>query len=1113
MDTLLVALQSSTNSERQAAEVAYEQALQTNLAQTAQAIVGTVRSNPNPMHRTFAAVLLKRVISPAQGRWQTLDDATQTALKAEIIATMTEVSDAALLRQLCHSAAGLLVKEGGSTWPELMQWAITAAQGAEPLRNEAGFLLLDKIGEYNFDLLAPHVVPLQPLLVAGMSGASAATQLAALKAGCSLVISLEALEQQQPLAESLLPVALQAVAAALGADELHARELLQSLVELATHAAKAFGAQLGATANAMLQVISHAELDPSTRQTAMEVLVTLCEQAASVVKGSADAVHTTVDALMRGMTEVDADESAWKATAYVGADKTDEFDEEEEVAVAADEALERVCTALGQSVVAPTVALVGQFAPQADWRMRRAALNAICAVGSCCSKFMKKQLKDVVPFAVQCVSDSQQRVRFAALECLATLSGSFPGTFQRVNKGLAVPAFIAALTDPANCERVKGHAAAAVTTFAHPEQCPASCLAAHLDPLLSALIAMLQDSSLTVKEQSLTAVACIAEVSQADFGKYYDAFVPGLKSIIGSALGEDQCELRGKAMESLAMMADAVGPERFVADAQEVMTMIMGAKGSGGNSELDRYVSRSCARICKVMGEASAAFLPMLIPPLIEAAQADVGFHVEDVDSNDPVAAARLEEYKAKGLSSMQLDIRGMGEKRVFLNVAATQDKEEACRVLFEYAEALGVAFAPHVQAVAQATIPLIGYQHSANVRTSCGFIFGKLLECAVEFQRSQGQPLEPLLQLLTTGVTVLLDAVDKEFDDGTRVALCEAVSDTMCVCFQSGGLSTAADGSFAAAALVPPVEAVGKLVTAMLATARESLERRTKAMGELEGGAAEEELYEALELEDELMTNVVDSIGYSLKTLREGFLPIFDQLVAPFFNQFLAAGAPSSLTTNALCLYDDAIEFCGAAAHKYLPTVFPHFLAHMNDEELVLQQCSLYGIAKTAQFAQAFFAPHVAAVLPQLVALISAEGSRDEEHEDATENAIAAVGKILLFHKASVDVGQLLPLWLSWLPLKSDEMEAKVMHQQLLTYVQQQEPAIVAATDLLIRAMASALAGGAENDAEEAMDLLADSTKAGFVGAIRQMPRERLAAVGSQLPPMAQQALQEACS
>jgi hypothetical protein len=44
--------------------------------------------------------------------------------------------------------------------------------------------------------------------------------------------------------------------------------------------------------------------------------------------------------------------------------------------------------------------------------------------------------------------------------------------------------------------------------------------------------------------------------------------------------------------------------------------------------------------------------------------------------------------------------------------------------VLFEYADALGVAFAPFVQTVAQTTIPLIQYQHSAAVRQSCGFIF-----------------------------------------------------------------------------------------------------------------------------------------------------------------------------------------------------------------------------------------------------------------------------------------------------------------------------------------------------------------------------------------------------
>ena len=95
----------------------------------------------------------------------------------------------------------------------------------------------------------------------------------------------------------------------------------------------------------------------------------------------------------------------------------------------------------------------------------------------------------------------------------------------------------------------------------------------------------------------------------------------------------------------------------------------------------------------------------------------------------------------------------------------------------------------------------------------------------------------------------------------------------------------------------------------------------------------------------------------------------------------------------------------------------------------------------------------------------------------------------------------------------KADEMEAKVMHAQLLGLVQQQEPSVLAATELLISVIAGALAGGAEDLEEEAYELLSDETKTGFVSVLRQLPREKLAAVGAALPPMQQQALQQALS
>eukprot|EP00937_MAST-01D_sp_MAST-1D-sp2_P008231 g8231.t1 len=382
LGAVLNALLSPDNAARNAAEAAYNQALEGQLPSVAQGLLQTVRSAPDEVHRTLAAVLIRRAIGPFSGRWQKLDAATQRAVQTELLAALAAETRPHLARKLCLAAAGLTSSDGGSAWPELVQFAVTAAQAPaeQPLRREVGYLLLGKIGEFNFEMLAPHMAPLQPLLLAGIGGAGESAagrsmQLEALRAGVSLVLSLPGLAQQQPLAESLLPGALAAIAAALASDELHARELLQALVDLATHAARAFGGQLGATVSAMLQVAGYAELEAATRTTAIELLVTLCEQAASVVRADPAAVQATVGALMTSMAEVEADERAWTATAYIAADKNDEFDEEEEVAVAAEEALERTVSALGAAATRPCFALIEQQAQSPDWRVRRAALN------------------------------------------------------------------------------------------------------------------------------------------------------------------------------------------------------------------------------------------------------------------------------------------------------------------------------------------------------------------------------------------------------------------------------------------------------------------------------------------------------------------------------------------------------------------------------------------------------------------------------------------------------------------------------------------------------------------------------------------------------------------
>lgn len=62
---------------------------------------------------------------------------------------------------------------------------------------------------------------------------------------------------------------------------------------------------------------------------------------------------------------------------------------------------------------------------------------------------------------------------------------------------------------------------------------------------------------------------------------------------------------------------------------------------------------------------------------------------------------------------------------------------------------------------------------------------------------------------------------------------------------------------------------------------------------------------------------------------------------------------------------------------------------------------------------------------IPLLVGVIQAADSRSKENINATENCISAVGKVMRFRSECINVNEILPHWLSWLPLNEDKEEA----------------------------------------------------------------------------------------
>lgn len=108
-----------------------------------------------------------------------------------------------------------------------------------------------------------------------------------------------------------------------------------------------------------------------------------------------------------------------------------------------------------------------------------------------------------------------------------------------------------------------------------------------------------------VLEQVVTTIASVADTAEKEFIAYYDRLMPCLKYIIQNANKDELKLLRGKAIECVSLIGLAVGPEKFLNDASEVMDMLLKTHGEGGGELPDddpqtSYLISAWSRICKV---------------------------------------------------------------------------------------------------------------------------------------------------------------------------------------------------------------------------------------------------------------------------------------------------------------------------------------------------------------------------------------------------------------------------------------------------------------------------------------------------------------------------------
>ncbi|CAM4380542.1 unnamed protein product, partial [Caretta caretta] len=230
-----------------------------------------------------------------------------------------------------------------------------------------------------------------------------------------------------------------------------------------------------------------------------------------------------------------------------------------------------------------------------------------------------------------------------------------------------------------------------------------------------------------------------------------------------------------------------------------------------------------------------------------------------------------------------------------------------------------------------------------------------------------------------------------------------------------------------------------------------------------------DEQVEESLQDEDDsdvyILTKVSDILHSIFSSYQEKVLLWFEQLL-PLIVNLICPHRPWPDRQWGLCIFDDIVEHCSPSSFKYAEYFLRPMLQSICDNSPEVRQAAAYGVGVMAQFGGESYRPFCTEALPLLVRVIQSPDAKAKENVNATENCISAVGKIMKFKPDCVNVEEILPHWLSWLPLHEDKEEAVHTFNYLCDLIESNNPIVLGHNNANLPRIFSIIADGEIHEA-----------------------------------------------
>ncbi|EPB87956.1 hypothetical protein HMPREF1544_05247 [Mucor circinelloides 1006PhL] len=955
------------------------------------ALVQIISRSPHHPVRQLAAVELRKRISK---KWQEIPDEAQVEIRAQLL-QMALNEQHEIVRhstaRVISSIARIDVPE--NKWPELLGFLNQACASTTAIHREVGTYCLYTLFEVIADFFMDHTAPLYDLFSKAIVDPESkrVRKTTVLTLG-KLAEFIETDDKENIKSfRNMIPGMVNVLEQCLTeGDEESAGEIFEVFDTLLMLDAPLLSNHLVDLIRFFLTIGSNRELDDSLRVMALSFLMW-----AAVYKQNKIRSLKLVGFIVEGLMPI-------------GSEEDPEDVDEDSPSRLAFKVLNALATNMPPQQVFPIVMpIVVTYMQNPDPNFRKAAMMSFAVIIEGCAEYMSPKLNDLLPLVCSGLQDPEIIVRRAACMALGCLAEEMPVEISESHQVLLPLVFN--LMNDTNPEVTK-HACNALDAIL---ESLGDEVLQYLPMLMEKLLFLLDNAPQTeTKATVMAAIGSAAHAAGEGFEPYFGGVMPRIRHLMTLTEGTDEALLRGVATDSAGAIAEAVGADKFRPFTQDLMALAI------EQLTLDSPRLRECSYaffsiMARVFGEEFAPYLPTVMPPIIASCKAE-------------------EKDEANFGSEIDLTL-GEGDEEdddsaFNFNSAIADEKEFAADALGELFESTQTHFLPYVEPAVQELTELSFHLFDGVRKAVVGSLFSflktfYLMSGSEEWKAGLpvNYPVHENVQNMTTIIIPTVLAMWKDEDDKMVVVqICQELIQSL----KLMGPSIIADH----------IEEISRNIL-------DIFEKRSicQQSYDEEDFVDEEEEAESESLlinaAGDLVATICETVGESYSSYFDVFMP----LIAKYYKKSKSAPERSM----AIGCLGECITGIKSAVTPHTERLLQLFVKACADEDQSVRSNAAYALGILTGNSQIDLGSQYPVILTALHPLF-----QNQPVPNITDNATGAVARLILARPEAVPLDQVLPVFISVLPLKADFAENEPVFNCLFslfrannTFIQSQIP------------------------------------------------------------------------